>query len=400
MSRRSALAGEVESLRARLEEAEETLRAIRAGEVDALVLDGAAGQQVFSLHGAEQPYRLLIERMAEGAATLSAAGVVLYANRALADMAGRPLEGLTGRTVQELAAAEDRPLLDALVTRAAAEAARAELRLETPDGRLVNVMASLGPLAAEGAALGLVVSSLAEQRRAEAERLEAVSRLAAGVAHEFNNLMCVVTLHGARLVGELSEQEPLRRRAWGILRAAERAAAITDRLLAFGRRQDLRRAPLDAAALVARLAAEGAAPGVGVETAIAPALAPLRSDPVRIEAALRELIANACAAMADGGLLRLEAGDVDLGPAWVERHPEMRAGTYVRLAVADTGHGMDEHTLAHAFEPFFSTRRGTGLGLPSVYGTVAQCGGHVEIDSQPGRGTTVRILLPREGDAR
>ncbi len=239
-----------------------------------------------------------------------------------------------------------------------------------------------------------------EARLRHSQKLEAVGQLAGGIAHDFNNLLTVINGYCDRLGTALGDESPLRRDLDLIQRAGHRAAGLTRQLLAFSRRQvlqpqviDLNAIVLDIDRMLVRLLGEH----ITIVTNLAPELGSTRADPGQIEQVIMNLSINARDAMPEGGTLTIETGNVDVTPV-DEPRVGLRAGPYVSLTIRDAGHGMDEVTLARVFEPFYTTKeqgKGTGLGLPTVYGIVMQSGGNVLIDSAPGAGTTVRVLLPR-----
>jgi two-component system, cell cycle sensor histidine kinase and response regulator CckA len=244
--------------------------------------------------------------------------------------------------------------------------------------------------------------SLEEQLR-HAQRLEAVGRLAGGIAHEFNNMMTVVTGYGELLLSRLGAGDPMRPEIEQIKRAGDRAASLTRQLLAFSRKQVLQPRELDLNAVVLhmdkmlrRLIGED----VALVTVPAEGLWTVKADPGQLEQVLVNLAVNARDAMPGGGRLLVETANVVLDEACAAHRPEVAPGPYVLLSMADTGVGMDEETRTHLFEPFYTTKgpgKGTGLGLATVYGIVAQSGGHIDVESAPGQGTTFRIYLPRAG---
>jgi signal transduction histidine kinase/CheY-like chemotaxis protein len=247
----------------------------------------------------------------------------------------------------------------------------------------------------------------AEERARQSQRLEAIGQLTGGVAHDFNNLLTVVIgslgVLGRSLApgAEAADPARLRRLADAALEAARRGAVLNRRLLAFARRQALQPATVDANALIAGMSdviRRALGERVEVETVLAGGLWPTLADPTELEAALLNLAVNARDAMPDGGRLTLETANARLDDAYAATHAEVMPGQYVLLAVSDTGAGMPPEVVARAFDPFFTTKgigRGTGLGLSQVYGFVKQSGGHVKIYSELGRGTTVKIYLPR-----
>jgi signal transduction histidine kinase len=260
--------------------------------------------------------------------------------------------------------------------------------------------------------MAVMFLDVSERRRAEDERrgleeqlrqsqkMEAVGRLAGGIAHDFNNLLMVIMGHGELLRRGLPPEDPRLRKVQHIMGASERAARLVRQLLAFSRKQVLEPQVLDLNALVAdtaRMLRPLLGEDVKVVTRLDPALGRARVDPAQVDQVLMNLAVNARDAMPRGGTLTLETANVDSPAAGA-----VAPGRYVCLTVRDTGHGMDEKTRAQAFEPFFTTKGGsggTGLGLSMVYGIVQQSGGHVSLESEPGRGSSFRILLPRVSGA-
>jgi PAS domain S-box-containing protein len=261
--------------------------------------------------------------------------------------------------------------------------------------------------ASDGAFIGAMAMAwdVTEQRQLEdqlrqAQKMEAVGQLAGGVAHDFNNLLTVITGYGQMLLEHQSLGGPQRRSAEQILKAAGRAAALTRQLLAFSRRQVLQPKVLDLNAVVTELE-KLMRPLIGEDIAVALTLAStlgrVRADPGQFEQVIMNLAVNARDAMPQGGTLTIETANVDF--AAEATHPrEPGPGHWVMLAVRDTGCGMDQATLKHLFEPFFTTKepgKGTGLGLATVYGIVKQSGGNVLVYSEPGKGASFEIYLPR-----
>ena len=311
---------------------------------------------------------------------------------------------------------EDREhvLADARRVRAGGAPIRDEYRYITPDGGIVWVQDETyvvcdpegEPLYVQGFLLDIT-----ERKRAEAERdrlrdelhhaqkLEAVGRLAGGVAHDFNNMLTAIKGYGELLVVALAPGTASHEHASQIVRAAEQAAVLPQQLLAFGRKQaleprliDLNEVVLSASRLLRHVLTDA------VELVTMPVAIPAHAfvDPSRIEHVLLNLAVNARDAMPDGGTVTIATRSEDVAVATAVEHG-VGPGAYVVLSVADTGVGMDEATLERAFEPFFTTKargEGSGLGLASVYGTVSQSGGFVQARSEPGVGTTVEIHLP------
>jgi PAS domain S-box-containing protein len=253
-----------------------------------------------------------------------------------------------------------------------------------------------------------VEAEVAERLRAEealrqAQKMEAVGQLTGGIAHDFNNLLTIIAGNVELLARHLPEDaQRLRRLAEAANQGARRAAALTQRLLAFSRRQALDPRPIDPNKLVASVSdmlRRTLGETVALETVLAGGLWQTTVDANQLENALVNLAVNARDAMPDGGRLTIETANAALDEAYVAAVPEpVPAGQYVLIAVSDTGTGMDKATAERVFEPFFTTKepgRGTGLGLSQVYGFVRQSGGHIRIYSEVGQGTTVKLYLPR-----
>lgn len=237
-----------------------------------------------------------------------------------------------------------------------------------------------------------------EEEVAQSRRIESLEVLAGGIAHEFNNLLTVIVGRSQRLHEQLATLESARRELESIELTAQRAAVLTQQLLSFGRRQVLQLRLVDLNELVAGLSL---APILGARVALTlrleETLRRARLDRVHIETLVLQLVQNACDAMPDGGLLVVETANAELDEAYVQAHQGARVGSYVRLSIRDAGAGMDEATRSHIFEPFFAARPevgGSGLGLAAVYGITKQHGGHITVESAPGRGTVFTVYLP------
>jgi signal transduction histidine kinase/CheY-like chemotaxis protein len=235
----------------------------------------------------------------------------------------------------------------------------------------------------------------------QAQKMEAVGRLAGGVAHDFNNLLTVISGFTELTLGRLGAGHACEGYLKEVQRASVQAASLTRQLLAFSRRQVLQPAVVDLGGVVAnmqKMLRRILGEDVALEVRRARDLAMVLADPGQVEQALMNLCVNARDAMPSGGRLEVVTENADLDGEAARSRPGASPGRYVSLTVRDTGHGMAPEVLAHVFEPFFTTKpqgKGTGLGLAMVYGFVKQSGGYVEVDSAPGRGTAVRVLLPR-----
>jgi len=251
----------------------------------------------------------------------------------------------------------------------------------------------------------------AEDALRQAQKMEAVGQLTGGVAHDFNNLLTVIMGGLDSIKREIDKESDidvrrLRRMQALAFQAADRAATLTSRLLAFARRQPLAPKPINLNKLVSGvsdLLQRTLGETVAFETVMAAGLWLAHADPTELESALMNLAINARDAMPNGGKLTIETANVSLDENYVSRLVEpVPAGQYAMLAVSDTGEGMDKETVDRVFEPFFTTKKagkGTGLGLSQVYGFVRQSGGHIRIYSEPGHGTTVKLYLPRDSRA-
>ncbi|MGE0024189.1 MAG: PAS domain S-box protein, partial [Hyphomicrobium sp.] len=244
----------------------------------------------------------------------------------------------------------------------------------------------------------------AQDQLTQAQKMEGIGQLTGGVAHDFNNLLTIIIGNLGSIQRSLSksvDRERLLRLAGNAMQGAERAASLTQRLLAFSRRQPLNPEPVDVGRLVGGmtdLLRRTLNEEIAFETALADGLWQVNVDSNQLEVSLLNLVVNARDAMPDGGRLTIETANATLDAASAERLAGLRPGRYVVISLTDTGTGMTDEVLAHAFEPFFTTKdvgHGTGLGLSQVYGFVKQSGGQVRIYTRPGEGTTVKIYLPR-----
>ena len=252
-----------------------------------------------------------------------------------------------------------------------------------------------------------IVVDVSDRRRPEAhvmaaQRLESIGRLAGGVAHDLNNILTIILSHVALALPVVGQGGSLHDDLLEVRSAANRAAALTRQLLAFGRKQVLRPEVVDANDVVRGLTEmlrRLMDTNVELVLALAEDVGCVNVDAAQLEHVIVNLAINALEAMPRGGKLTVATSNVDISEAHAARYPMGRPGPFVLIAVKDTGRGMDAATLEHVFEPFFSTKQkvgGIGFGLSTVYGTVKQCGGDVSVNSKPGKGTTFEIYLPRE----
>ncbi len=262
------------------------------------------------------------------------------------------------------------------------------------------------PVTMEGTVQDITDYKKLEEQFLHAQKMQAVGRLAGGVAHDFNNLLTVILGSTGMALDALRDNRPARRYLDTVLTSAQRASAVTAKLLAFSRKQVLQPVIVDVNELIAGLEPivrqlVSAQVDLGVQPRASRPF--VKADPTQLEQVLLNLAANARDAMPDGGFLLIETRNVRLDAEEADRKDGLAPGPYVLITVTDNGVGMDAETLARAFEPFFPTKelgRGTGLGLATVYGIVRQSGGDVAAYSEPGHGTTVRVYLPEVGGER
>ena len=239
-----------------------------------------------------------------------------------------------------------------------------------------------------------------EQQLQQSQKMEAIGRLAGGIAHDFNNLLMVISGYSEFLLDRLGPDPALRGPAQEIAGASQRASSLTRQLLAFSRKQMLAPKILDLNGVVTenlKMLTRVIGEDIDLVMVPAPALGAVRADAGQIDQVIMNLAVNARDAMPSGGKLTIETSNVSLDEEYARFHAPLRPGDYVMLAISDTGLGMDSETQSHIFEPFFTTKgpKGTGLGLSTVYGIVKQSGGYIWVNSEPGKGTSFKIYLPR-----
>jgi two-component system, cell cycle sensor histidine kinase and response regulator CckA len=352
----------------------------------------------------------IMESVADILYTLDDSGVLKGWNRRLEHVTHYEPDELRGRPVPEMFEEDDRAAVAAVI-RAAAHGGHGEreARLVRKDGTPIPYQFSCVPLRnSQGEVIGLtgVGTDISERKRLEEQlwqlqKMEAVGRLAGGVAHDFGNLLTVIHVRAQLALHRLGPDDPARPDIENLNATAARAGGLVRQLLAFSRKQVLQPKVLDLNAVVEN-AGQMLRPLIGEDvslvTSLAPELGRVKADPIQLEQVLVNLAVNARDAMPEGGTLAVETAEVELDEAFTAEHPGASIGAYVVVRVRDTGTGMDEATRAQIFEPFFTTKqvgKGTGLGLATVYGIVKQHGGYVMVDSEPGRGSTFAVYLPR-----
>lgn len=361
----------------------------------------------------EAKYRLLIEQVAAITyiAELGMSGRWLYVSPQVEKMLGFTAEEWLANSTNwvQYIPAEDHPVVEAAEL-AALQCGRfqAEYRLTSRDGKViwvsdtaVTVRGSDSHPVMEGIIVDITERKQLETQLQQSRKMEAVGRLAGGIAHDFNNLLTIIKGYTELALNRTAPYPDIRADIERIENASERAAALVRQLLAFSRKQvlqpktlDLNSIALNLDKLLRRLMDEN----IEMITRVDENLGAIKADPAQIEQVIMNLVVNARDAMPKGGRLTLETCNTELDSAYAADHVSVRPGRYIMLAVSDTGIGMDQETVAHIFEPFYTTKesgRGTGLGLSTVYGIVKQSGGYIWVYSEPRRGSTFKVYLPR-----
>ena len=366
----------------------------------------------------DELYRLISENAEDLIAVVDAQGDRLYNSPGYKKVFGYSHEDLRGSPVLEQIHPDDhQKVIEARKQAFATDSSvRIEYRFQRKDGDW-RILESTGtPVqGTPGGSRKLVIVSrdITERKHAEeilrqredqlrqAQKMEAVGRLSGGIAHDFNNLLGVIIGYGEDIEARTGSGDPLRKSAEEILKAGQRAASLTQQLLAFSRQQVLQPNVLALNALVSdmgKMLQRLIGAHIELTTRLDPSLGRIKADQSQIEQVIVNLVVNARDAMPEGGTLLIETSTVYLNETQARGMPFLLPGPHAVLTVTDTGVGMDEETQKHIFEPFFTTKecgKGTGLGLATVYGVVKQSGGIVGVHSVPGKGSTFKIYLPQ-----
>jgi two-component system cell cycle sensor histidine kinase/response regulator CckA len=352
-----------------------------------------------------------VEQTADLVVVTDRDGVMEYVNPAFEALTGYTREESVGQTFRLLKSGEEPAELYQQMwqTLTAGETFRGVVINRKKDGQSFLAEKTITPLRDGKGNITHFISTdrdITERRRLEnqlqqAQRMDAIGRLAGGVAHDFNNLLMVIGSYAELMLDSIAAQHPLRRNAEEIIKAAGRAADLTRQLLAFGRRQmqslrvlDLNSELRAISQMLPRLVGED----IKLVTVLHGELCQVNADPVQIEQVLINLAANARDAMPRGGTLSFETTNVRFDEPCLQRHSIVPPGDYVQISVTDSGNGIAAEHLPHIFEPFYTTKpegKGTGLGLATVYGIVKQNSGYIWVYSEVGLGTTFKIYLPR-----
>jgi len=361
-----------------------------------------------SLRRSESNFRSLIMNAPYGISRCDSQGVLLDANPALVTMLGYGrAEELIGKHLGSLYADAQQWFRTADYFHAGKEFNSLTTDCVRKDGTTIvaRVSGRVIPNGKNGNTYEIFIEDITERRALEqqlrqAQKMEAIGRLAGGIAHDFNNLLMVISGYSEFLLERLGPDPGLHGPAQEISNAARRATSLTRQLLAFSRKQMLAPRVLDLNEVVTenlRMLTRMIGEDIDLVMVPGPTLGAIRADPGQIDQVIMNLAVNARDAMPEGGKLTIETANVSLDEAFARTHAPLQAGEYVMLSISDTGVGMDHETQSRVFEPFFTTKgsKGTGLGLSTVYGIVKQSGGFIFVDSQPQRGTSFRIYFPR-----
>jgi PAS domain S-box-containing protein len=396
-------------------------------EVNAAIIGTGASMRIVSLcrdvterkkaeellRASEERHRTILQTAMDGIWLMDMQGALLEVNDAYCRMSGYSVQELLARRITDLDADQTADQIAASIQRIVAQGeARFEVRHRRKDGCLIDVAIAVQHRLADGGQFVVFLHDITERKRTEeekarlegnlqqAQKMEAVGRLAGGVAHDFNNLLMGIMGYTELCREKIAPDHPIREYLDEITHDAERSAEITRQLLAFARKQtiaprilDLNDAVAGMLKLLRRLIGED----ITLDWRPGANLRPVKLDPSQVDQILANLCVNSRDAIAGIGEIAIETGSVVVDSEYCARHPEAIPGAYVFLAVSDDGCGMDTATLAQVFEPFFTTKgigKGTGLGLATVYGIVKQNNGFICATSEPGKGTMFKLYLP------
>ena len=361
-----------------------------------------------SLRRSEINFRSLVMNAPYGICRCDALGILQDANPALVQMFGyADASELTGRHLGSLYADAQQWFFtaDYFHARKAFNDLTVECLRKDGSPIVARISGRIIPNGKEGDTFEIFMEDITENRTLElqlrqAQKMEAIGRLAGGIAHDFNNLLMVISGYSEFLLERLGGDQRLRGPAQEISNATQRATSLTRQLLAFSRKQMLTPKVLDLNEVVTenlKMLTRMIGEDIDLVMVPGPGLGAVRADPGQIDQVIMNLAVNARDAMPQGGKLTIETANVMIDEMFARMHSPMTAGEYVMISISDTGVGMDSETQSRIFEPFFTTKgtKGTGLGLSTVYGIVKQSGAYIFVDSQPQRGTAFRAYFPR-----
>ena len=399
-----------------------TPRFSRPLQSGASTASGSAPDFTFGLPDVQKAYlEQLVECTPEAISVLNTQHGIMRINGEFTRLFGFCPEEALGRNIDTLIVPPDREAETRLVEETLARGQRValETKRQRKDGTLVDVFMSGAPVVVNGVQVAFyaLYRDISEQKRAEEERraledqfrqaqkMEAVGRLAGGVAHDFNNLLMVISGYSEVILEHAECDSFVYSKIEAIQKAADRASSLTRQLLAFSRKQILELRVVDINIIVTemeRLFGPLIGENITLHMRLASDLGRTRADVGQLEQVIMNLVVNAKDAMPKGGNITIETANENLGDGARPENSYIQSGPYVLLSITDNGSGMDKETQSRIFEPFFTTKekgKGTGLGLSTVYGIVKQSGGYIFAKSEPGNGTTFRIYLPQVEDA-
>lgn len=364
-----------------------------------------------ALQRSEAYFRKLTDNALDLITILNPNGTIRYESRSVQQVLGFTPEEYTGKNAFEFVHPDDLPMVGGAFAEALSRNGNTDVmtfRFRHRDGTY-RILEGMGlNLLADGDVAGIVFNSrdVTERKRLEeqflqAQKVQAIGQLAAGVAHDFNNILTAILGYSDMVLMKLAVDSPLHGHVTGVKQAAFRAAALTRQLLAFGRKQMLQPAVLNLNTSITemeKMLRRLLGADVTLITNRGLELGRVKADPSQIEQVILNLAVNARDAMPKGGRLTIETANITLDEEYARQRSEVAAGRYVMLAVSDNGSGMTPEVRARLFEPFFTTKelgKGTGLGLATCHGIVKQSGGHIAVYSEPGEGTTFKVFLPR-----
>src|SRR6185369_1854828 len=366
-----------------------------------------------AIQAAAREWTASFDAMSDGVSIHSVDHTILNANQSLIQMLGKSADEVIGKKCYQVYHNNDCPIADCIAVRTIARNQRASSEIFEPAfNKWISV--SVSPIFDDSGCLSKVVHTvrdITEHRKLEeqlrqSQKMESVGTLAGGIAHDFNNILTAIVGYGNLVLMKMTADDPHRLNIQHMLDAADRATHLTKELLLFSRKQAVDKKPLDLNEVVTRVEKflkKVIGEEIAYKTVLNEATLPVLADEYQLEQVLMNLATNARDSMSKGGALTVIAENVTLDEEFVAAHGYGEPGTYALITVADTGMGMDEATRQRIFEPFFTTKevgKGTGLGLAVVYGIIKQHEGYINVYSEPGIGTTLKIYLPVISEAR
>ena len=405
------LTAELQELRSRLREAEDTLDAVRSGAVDAVVVSGFDGPKVFTLSGADEIYRIFFQEMADGGLTVNAQGTILFSNQRLSEILGSPSEKLLGDRFQHFIIYDDIEALEAALKKVFKDKTKADIVLRTNQNKIVrsSIVAIEPRNPSSGQSACIVVADITESKRLEMERrhlltqkLESLRTMAGGIAHDFNNQLMAVLGNLELALDDTPSNSMAEANIKKAIHATETSAALSRQMLTYAGSSLFSHVILDINVLLNEdifMMQKVGANRLILNLADGGSLPRIKGDPDQIRRLLINILNNASEAIADNdGQITVKTGVIDCDETCLNRSQldkKPKPGPFVFLEVSDTGCGMDAETLHRVLDPFFTTKFiGRGLGMAEVMGIVKGHDGAITVDSEVGKGSTIRVLFP------